>query len=223
MAVPLIAIARIGASLLGEDKDDVPDYAKTGAKVFDDLLARGVRAGEIPSREKDARNWYRSQAKSTRIQPQALIKSDRDRLTSRPLVGRMYHFFYDAKHKQTLPYYDRFPLVFPMKKVRGGFLGLNMHYISLPARAKLMDALYNVASDRRYNEETKLKISYNILNSSARFRYFKPCVKHYLTPHVKSRYFEIFSTEWDIALFLPTERFVGSSKKQVHRESARAF
>ena len=189
------------------------------AIVFDDLLAKGVRAGEVPARTDSARAWYRDRARTTRIQPQTLIKSDRERLTSRVMIGRMYHFFYDPKHKKTLPYYDRFPLIFPFKRVRGGFLGINLHYLPLRLRAKLMDELYGLTRDNRYDEDTRLKISYNVLNGAAKYKYFKPCVKHYLTPHVKSRFLEVYAAEWDIALFLPTERFVGAGKGKVQADS----
>ena len=189
------------------------------AIVFDDLLAKGVRAGEVPARTDSARAWYRDRARTTRIQPQTLIKSDRERLTSRVMIGRMYHFFYDPKHKKTLPYYDRFPLIFPFKRVRGGFLGINLHYLPLRLRAKLMDELYGLTRDNRYDEDTRLKISYNVLNGAAKYKYFNPCVKHYLTPHVKSRFLEVYAAEWDIALFLPTERFVGAGKGAVHADS----
>ena len=189
------------------------------AIVFDDLLAKGVRAGEIPARTDDARSWYRDRARTTRVTPDRLIRSDRERLTSRVMIGRMYHFFYDPKHKKTLPYYDRFPLIFPFKKVRGGFLGINLHYLPLRLRAKLMDELYTLSRDNRYDENTRLRISYNILNGAAKYKYFKPCVKHYLTPHVKSRFLEVYAAEWDIALFLPTERFVGAGKSTVHADS----
>ena len=189
------------------------------AIVFDDLLAKGVRAGEVPARTDGARDWYRDRARRTRISPQTLIKSDRDRLTSKVLIGKMYHFFYDPKHKKTLPYYDRFPLIFPFKKVRGGFLGINLHYLPLRLRAKLMDELYTLSRDKRYDENTRLRLSYNVLNGAAKYKYFKPCVKHYLTPHVKSRFLEVYAAEWDIALFLPTEKFVGAGKGKVHEDS----
>ena len=189
------------------------------AIVFDDLLAKGVRAGEIPARTDSARDWYRNRARTTRVTPDRLIRSERERLTSRVMIGRMYHFFYDPKHKKTLPYYDRFPLIFPFKRVRGGFLGINLHYLPLRLRAKLMDELYTLSRDNRYDENTRLRISYNILNGAAKYKYFKPCVKHYLTPHVKSRFLEVYAAEWDIALFLPTERFVGANKRAVHADS----
>ena len=135
----------------------------------------------------------------------------------------MYLFNYDAKHKDTLPYFDRFPLVFPFKKVKGGFYGLNLHYLPLQFRAKLMDSLYDVANNNRYDESTRLRINYNILNSAARFRYFKPCVKHYLTPQLRSRFLYIYPSEWDIALFLPLERFQGATKATVFKDSRQAL
>lgn len=189
------------------------------AIVFDDLLAKGVRKGELPARTASARDWYRKQAKGVRSTPEAMIKADPDRFRNQVRVGSMYHFFYDPKHKKTLPFYDRFPLIFPFKKVPGGFLGINLHYLPLPLRAKLMDALYGLSTNDRYDEKTKLKLSYDILNSGSKYKWFKPCVKHYLTAHVKSRFLEVYSSEWDIALFLPTERFVKANKNKVHKDS----
>lgn len=194
------------------------------AILFDEILTKGVRAGQIPAREAKARDWYRDTAQTyRRVNENQLMRSDRDRLTARPLIGQMYLFNYDAKHKDTLPYFDRFPLVFPFKKVKGGFYGLNLHYLPLQFRAKLMDSLYDVANNNRYDESTRLRINYNILNSAARFRYFKPCVKHYLTPQLRSRFLYIYPSEWDIALFLPLERFQGATKATVFKDSRQAL
>ncbi|MDA8752408.1 hypothetical protein N9M52_00210, partial [bacterium] len=108
---------------------------------------------------------------------------------------------------------------FPFKKVKGGFYGLNMHYLPLPLRAKLMDALYETANNKSYDETTKLRISYKILDGAARYKEFKPCVKRYLTKQVTSKFMYVYPSEWDIALFLPTERFVGASKSSVWADS----
>jgi hypothetical protein len=131
----------------------------------------------------------------------------------------MYHFFYDPKTKEQLPYYDVFPLIFMVGKAENGFYGINLHYLPPQLRAKLMDALYDVVSDKRYDENTKLRLSYNLLQGAAKYRYFKPCFKHYLTKHVQSRFVEVLSTEWDIALFLPTERFRGANKQKIWSDS----
>ena len=113
------------------------------------------------------------------------------------------------------------PLIFPYKKVKGGFYGLNMHYIPLPLRAKLMDALYDTANNTQYDETTRLKLSYKILDKAAKFKEFRPCVKRYLNSQVQSKFMYVFPSEWDIALFLPTERFVGASKTSVWADSRR--
>ena len=34
------------------------------AKVFDDILLKGIRTGQVPGRTQDARQWYRDQAKA---------------------------------------------------------------------------------------------------------------------------------------------------------------
>lgn len=194
------------------------------AILFDEILTKGVRSGQIPARENKAREWYRDTAQTyRRVNEGQLMRGDRDRLTGRPLIGQMYLFNYDAKTKATLPYFDRFPLIFPFKKVKGGFYGINLHYLPLQYRAKLMDSLYDVTNNDRYDETTRLRISYDILSNASRFRYFKPCVKRYLTSQLRSRFLYIYPSEWDIALFLPLERFQGASKATVFKDSRQAL
>jgi hypothetical protein len=196
------------------------------ATLFDEILTKGVRAGQIPARTQKARDWYRETASEyKRVQENQLFgkKGDKQRMMSQPLVGGMYMMEYVAKGRATLPYYDRLPLIFPYRKVKGGFFGLNMHYLPLDTRAKLMDALYDTANNTKYDETTRLKISYQILDKAAKYKEFKPCVKRYLTSQVSSKFLYVYPSEWDIALFLPTERFVGASKTQVFADSRRAI
>jgi hypothetical protein len=196
------------------------------ATLFDEILTKGVRAGQIPARTQKARNWYRETASEYKTVRESQLfgkSSDKQRMMSQPLVGGMYMMEYVAKHKSTLPYYDRLPLIFPYKKVKGGFFGLNMHYLPLDVRASLMDALYDTANNTKYDESTRLRISYQILDKAAKYRDFKPCVKRYLTSQISSKFLYIYPSEWDIALFLPTERFVGASKSSVFADSRKAI
>jgi hypothetical protein len=193
------------------------------AEIFDEVLNKGVRSGQIPARTAQARDWYRDTAQKYKSvkENDFFGGKSKDRMMSMPLVGGMYMILYDAKTKAKLPYYDRMPLVFPYRKVKGGFYGLNMHYIPLKLRAKLMDALYDTANNNAYDETTRLKISYKILDKAAKFKEFRPCVKRYLNSQVQSKFMYVFPSEWDIALFLPTERFVGTSKASVWADSKR--
>lgn len=191
------------------------------SKVFDEILAQGVRAGQIPARTQDARDWFRNRARSTRVTPEAVVKGERARYKNRVSMGRMYLFNYDPKHKETLPYYDRYPLIFPVSGAPGGFYGINMHYLPLRLRARLMDALYELSSNRRYDERTRLRLTYGILNGAAKYKAFKPTFKRYLSNHVRSRFIEITSSEWDIALMLPLQRFAKASSSKVWADSRR--
>ncbi len=131
----------------------------------------------------------------------------------------MYFFMYDPKHKKSLPYYDTFPLIFPVDRAEGGFYGLNLHYLPLQLRAQLMDSLYDITTNSRYDESTKLKLSYGVLKGAEKFKLFQPTFKRYLSSNVRSRFIQIQPSEWDIALFLNTEQFVGASKTKVWADS----
>ena len=135
----------------------------------------------------------------------------------------MYFFFYDPKTKAKLPYYDRFPLIFKVGQSRGSFDGINMHYLPYRLRARLMDALYETANNKRYDESTRLQLNYNVLRAATKYKEFKPTYKKYLSKNVRSRFIEINASEWDIALFLPVERFEKASKSKVWGESRRAI
>jgi hypothetical protein len=188
--------------------------------VFDTIITQGVRSGQIPARTQDARDWFRETAKKiSRLNERELMRGDTSRLTNKTIIGSMYMYYYDPKYKEQLEYYDRFPLVFPFRRVPGGFYGLNLHYLPLPLRARLMDGLYDYANNSRYDESTKIKMNFSLLQSVSKLKFFEPCVKHYLDEHVRSRFMYVYPSEWDVALFLPTERFAKKSKTQVWNES----
>lgn len=199
-----------------------PRYKQTlpQENEFTRILADGVYRGIIPSRTKEAREWYRRKASGIgEVHEPTLMKSEPSRFRQMVVPGRMYMFYYDPKHKDTLPYYDRFPLIFPID-VRGDhFLGLNLHYLPPQYRAKLMDALYSLVNNNRYDETTKIQLSYRILKASANLKYFKPCIKKYLKRHVRSRFVAVAANEWDIALFLPLERFEKEPNTKVWSDS----
>lgn len=193
------------------------------AYVFSDIVSRATDAG-IKVGTQRARQWFRDQAKNVRTSPSMIMRPpERKGLKSEVMIGRMYFFNYDPKTKKQLPYYDTFPLIFMIGPAEGGFYGINMHYISPVYRARLMDALYGTITNEKYDETTRLRISYDILKKASQFRFFKPCVKHYLSNNVRSRFLEVEPSQWDIALFLPVEQFQKKNKRQVFIESRKQF
>lgn len=191
---------------------------------FDNYIVQGVRKGQIPARTQAAREWYRDLGREQKhVNEDKLMKSDKDRLTNSPKVGQMYLFRYEAKHADKLPYWDKMPLIFPFAKVKGGFYGLNLHYISPRERAKFMDALYETRNNNRFDESTKLQISYEILKSVSKLKPYKACLKRYLHNQKRSQFFHIHPTEWDMAIMLPLANWQKRTGNRVYADSARMY
>lgn len=169
-----------------------------------------------------SQTWFQQQAillGKQQIAPQRLIRSESNRNVNRIVPGEMYLFAYDAKTQDTLPYWDMFPLVFPFRKMKDGFIGLNMHYLPYALRVRLLDRLMDFKTNTLMNEMTRLKYSWNMIQGVSRYKLAEPCVHRYLTSHIQSPLKRIESQHWATALLLPVERFVGSSKQKVWTES----
>jgi len=193
------------------------------ASLFQKLEAEAYRKG-LTARTTEARTWFRGRIKEMgKVNTNQLLKDDYLSLKNRPTPGRMFMFSYDPKHKETLPYYDTFPLIMMVGPAEGGFYGLNLHYLPPLVRAKLLDKLMETANNNKFDETTKLKISYNLLSSVSKYREFEPCFKHYLASHVQSRIALVHPPEWDIAIFLPTEQFQKKSNRYVWNQSTRIY
>ena len=191
------------------------------AYLIDRIKSSLAKEGLAP-RSNQARAWLRSKIKELKPNRAALLK-DRDKLKERSVVGKMYFYFYDPKTKDTMRYYDRFPLVIPIEPYQDGFLGLNLHYIHPKYRMTLLDKLSATASNDTYDEKTKLRLSYRYLAKASRVFEATPCIKRYLYGHIQSRFLEITADEWDIAALLPMESFVGASTSKVYAESEEQF
>ena len=190
------------------------------SNLFYKLEIEAFRKG-ITLRSKESREWFRKRAANLRPDRSALMKEEPVQLKNRSVVGNMYMFFYDPKHKDTLPFYDSFPLVIVVGPAEGGFYGLNLHYLPPALRAKFLDALLEITNNRLYDESTKFDLSYKMLQRASKMKYFKPCFKHYLTKHVRSKFAMVEAPEWEIATFLPTADFQKASRAQVYADSKR--
>ena len=192
------------------------------AKKLIDRIKDSLAKKGFEPRSRDARNWLRS--KIPALKPtKAQLMSDRERLRHNSIIGRMYFYFYDPKTKDKLPYYDKFPLVIPIERYSDGFLGLNLHYIHPKQRIILLDKLSEIATDNKFDANTRLRISYDYLSRASRMFEAKPCIKRYLFSHVQSRFLEITADEWDIAALLPVESFMKADKSKVFADSQGKF
>lgn len=190
------------------------------ADAFEKILVDGVRAGQIPARTQDARNWFRNTASGKRMnEAQLATLQNNNRAVGVVEPGSMYLFKYDAKYKAKLPYWDAMPLIFPFKKTSNGFYGMNVHYLQPQLRAKLMDGLYDQTNNTRYDQTTKVVMSAAFLNKAAEIDYIKPCIKRYLSSNVIGGFTYIHPSEWDIAMFMPLAQWQNSGFQTVYKQS----
>jgi hypothetical protein len=177
---------------------------------------------DLKTAVKKSRAWFEQQVlimTRQQLTPQRVLSGNPEQLVTRIMPGHLYMFVYDPKTKAELPYYDRFPLVFPFRKTPDGFIGLNMHYLPYPLRINLLDNLLTYASNQRFDETTRLKYSWALIDGMSKYAAAKPCVKQYLVGHVRTQFRQVESSNWATAMLLPVERFVGASKQEIWADS----
>ena len=162
------------------------------ATVFDKILDKTTGPKSY--------DWYRKQVQSmTTPGARSLIRSGK--ATLRPKYGIMNLFGYDPKHKDKLPYYDTFPLIFPLEPAKGGFIGLNFHYLPPLARVRFLRSLANTTNNNKFDKSTRYRINWR--NNT----FMRKTAKHYLFNHVRTSFLNISADEMAIAIFLPVARF----------------
>lgn len=132
------------------------------------------------------------------------------------IPGQMYIMSYSPKHKKTLPYYDVYPLFFYMKPAKGGFYGINLHYIYPQSRERLIKNMVDIMGVRKSNSKNgiqhAIKLTYKILCLASKLALLRVSIKHY-------KYRKIWalklvpSEEWGNAIKLPLAKFVSETQK----------
>lgn len=171
---------------------------------------------------KKSMQWYQSQVRKLgTINVNKLIRQGEQ--VNRIFTGEMYLFRYDPKTKDQLLYYDIYPLVLPFRRVENGFLGINLHYLPYGVRMFTLKELSKFVTDKNLNEDTRIRLSWRLLETSVKFEPAKACVKHYLYENILTRFMKIPYPDWVIATQLPVERFIGAQKATVWRDTRRKY
>lgn len=200
--------------------------------IYDTLYARVNKSNGLLPMERRAMFWFKRYAQRLHewqddMRDMSLTYDQvRDGHASKALVpasrafpGHLYFFTYDAKHKATLPYFDQFPFVLVLDTSPNSFTGLNFHYLDYYFRAMFFDALYSTRTRSDPDLKRQLRVTYDLLQVSTKYRAFRPCLKRYLHTQVQSPLLQVGMSEWDVALFLPVESFSGATTTTVWRDS----
>ena len=166
--------------------------------------------------------WYQDMIRKlgmTNIQPQKVMKSDIGEFVTSITLGSMYMFMYDPKTADKLPYYDTIPVVVTFRKVPDGFYGLNLHYLPPLFRMRLLDKMMELVNDDTLSEDTRMAVTWKILNNASRYPGVNVAVKRYLYNQVGSRLMRIFPKDWRKTIMLPIDNFEKASRNVVFNDS----
>ena len=204
-----------------EKEFDTKDITKVTSKIHK------------PQDVRNARMWFKDQIKDIMANPWSMANMVPDRLKMRwyskkqPImsspkptdIGKMFFYGYKPKHKDTLPYYDMFPLILMVRGTENGFYGLNLHYLPPKQREILITNLMDHMSSTRIDDKTRIKMSYKMLSSVAKYRLFKPCFKRYLSSHTLTTVRPIPFEHWAKSIMLPVANFKKASITTVWADS----
>ena len=179
------------------------------ASVFDRIK---VRAGDTDR----SATWYRSQVNRIASGKTAGQLFREGKLQARPSVGRLNLFGYNPKLRNKLPYYDIFPLVLPLEPTKGGFMGMNFHYLPPLLRFRLLERMQARASDRRFDSKTRFEVAYDDVKA---IKLVKPTIKKYLYAYVQTGFLRINADDAAVAIYLPVQRFKKAPEATVYADS----
>lgn len=161
--------------------------------------------------------WYKDQiniVKSRGLLTKNKLTQYKSMITPRLEIGSMYMFVYDAKFKDTLPYWDAFPIVLPFGWDNTSYTGFNLHYLPPEARWALLKELMRndeISTARRLSKDTKLSMDYQSLKGAAQFTLLKPTIHKYLYGHVMplngGTFLKIHPSDWLLSVMLPVQDF----------------
>ena len=188
------------------------------------LYKAQLEADGIDPSSKASRDWFADKMDEIAgkdVNQRRMMREKPMRVSQGELMGRMYMFMYNPANKNTLPYYDRFPLVIMLEVAKEGFMGLNLHYLPIDLRQKMF---YNMvirasASPENYRWNTFLKIDYKYLKKRTSLRAYKACIKRYRYDSIYGRIAHVPAPEWEVAVHLPLAEWRKASEARVHKDS----
>ena len=200
--------------------------------VFETLRKRVEASKGLLPQERRAMYWFKNYNQQLQMWQNTTQKQTYSALSSQQftkrllppkavLPGYLYFYMYDPATRADLDYYDRMPFTLVLDRDPEGFLGLNFHYLPYRMRAIFFDTLYSTRFIKSRDPlKARMNVTYKILDGVSKYKMFRPCLKRYLYKRVRTPLMQVGETEWDIALFLPVERFAKATRTEVWTDVA---
>ena len=218
--------------LLMENEVDAPELVKRYIRKY-----REHFGPEAKRNIKRSHQWFMERVqKDYNVGPKhmmtAFAQNKSSALRGRYLFGRLFYYQYDAKTKDDLPYWDKYPLVFFFNARKGDGLefgekgitylwGLNMHYLPPKLRLLVFEELVTLRNERSYRAKTRLKLTWEVLRKFGVHKLYSHCVKVYRSDCLRSQLHEIEPQWWEVIMFMQTARFQKKSQAAVFKDANR--
>ena len=144
----------------------------------------------------------------------ATLRKIKGKITSQLISGKMYFYKYKATETE---YYNKFPLIFMLRKRGNLFEGIDFHYLDLKRRIELFENMKPYFSTEDVEEKTVLFVRKfrTIIQRSKIFRSAKVSFRKYKKENIKSTIIEINPNDWLLSLQQPAEMFITSEGKKI--------
>ncbi len=185
------------------------------------VIHKFVRTTNLNLLDDRATHWLATNLSKikTPMRQNLYINQSRTLVRKQMTPGSMIFFGYMPKTKDELMFWDEFPVTILLHPKRGGFLGLNLHYLPPYARANFLNKLLKYVSDPNWakhnNTSVQFHVTYGLLKNDSKLKKFKPCIKRYYYNHIVTKVAYIAPTEWKTVPFFPLDKFSGASRKDV--------
>jgi len=137
----------------------------------------------------------------------ATLKKVKGKKASLLMPGKMYFYKYEAFDTE---YYNKYPLIFLLRKRGDSFEGIDFHYLFPLQRTLLFERMKSFFSTPKITEDTILQVvSFRkIMLKLKRFKAAKVIFKKYKLKNIRSKIIEINPNDWLSTIKLPVERFI---------------
>ena len=194
-----------------------------GRKLIEQILERADDRNFKNDYAPVALRWFnRFISSNYKKVPRNVIRhSTSAREVVRPIRGGMYTFKYVPKHKDTLPYYDSWPLIIPYRRVTGGRIhAFNLHYLPPKLRIKILFRLSALITTEDISGEAQAPEGdnpeyYDFGNLNIRWDFtgrgglklIRRCTRSYIIGNIKGKLIEFPTQTWPVVSFLPIARW----------------
>ena len=123
------------------------------------------------------------------------------------MPGKMYFYKYEAFDTE---YYNKFPLIFLLRKRGDSFEGIDFHYLFPLQRILLYNRMKSFFSTPEITEDTILQtVGFRkIIHKSKRFKAASIIFKKYKRKNIRSKIIEINPNDWLSMIKRPVEKFI---------------